>query len=53
MTEAALGVAAIDQSQDVAESGMDEAAGVMVVVEVVVLALRKQKAEDLTHSVDG
>ena len=52
MTEAALGVAAIEQSQDIAESGMDEAAEVVVVL-VSVLALRKQKAEDWTHSVEG
>lgn len=52
-TEAALGVAAIEQSQDVAESGMDEVAEVVVVVEVVVLAMRKQKTEDWTHSVEG
>lgn len=52
MTEAALGVAAIEQSQDIAESGMDEAAEVVVVL-VDVLASRKQKAEDWTHSVKG
>jgi len=50
MTEPALGVAAIEQTQDFAESGMDEAAEAVVAVEVAVLASRKQKAED---SVEG
>jgi hypothetical protein len=53
MTEPALGVAAIEQSQDVAESAMDEAAEVVVAVEVAVIALRKQKPEDWKHSAEG
>ena len=53
MTEAAPAVAAIEEKQDVAGSGMDEAAEVVVAVEVAVLALKKQKAEDWNHSVEG
>ena len=50
MIEAALGVA-VEASRDFGESEMDAAAEVVVVEEVAVLALRKQKAGDWKHSV--
>lgn len=53
MTEAAPGVAAIEEKQDAAGSGMDEAAEVVVAAEVAVLALKKQKAGDWTQPVEG
>lgn len=45
MTEVALGVA-IEEKQVAGESEKDVVAEVVVVVEVAVVVLRKQKAED-------